>query len=286
MASMKQTLKKTGWQVWKTARIIAHRWPCPQVNITEEPHFLFIITPPNSGSTALAQILNTSVGSMTLTQNGEGQWLVPGMHHWNRWSPDYQMNWPSIRAVWLKKIEQKLAHVGKVNLVIEKSPPNLVRIDQLVQTFPNCSLMAFNRNPFANVASVMHRYSRPEKMSDAKRIEYVKMATDEWLSRSGWIQKWLDDDTLTVPYFTYEEFCDDPQGTIAQLVPHTPGLETVNVNAGVKVKDYVVQGISNQNARQIEKLKPQEIEAITERLHTQPALVARMGYDPIQSRPC
>ncbi len=46
---------------------------------SNQPHFLFIITPPYSGSTAISGVLNSSHRTMILQKSGEGQWLVPGL---------------------------------------------------------------------------------------------------------------------------------------------------------------------------------------------------------------
>ncbi len=47
-------------------------WPHPKYRHDDEPHFLFIITPPRSGSTAIAQLLNTCDSAMFLQLRGEG----------------------------------------------------------------------------------------------------------------------------------------------------------------------------------------------------------------------
>ena len=68
------------------------KWPVPEHGIKEEPFFLFIITPPRSGSTALAQILNSAQETTFLNKRGEGQWLIPGLCEADRWNPDTFVN--------------------------------------------------------------------------------------------------------------------------------------------------------------------------------------------------
>jgi len=76
-------------------------WPIPNYKNNNEPHFLFIITPPYSGSTALAKFLNTSKQISLFGLKGEGQWLIPGLCEKNRWEKDKYINYSSVKAVWL-----------------------------------------------------------------------------------------------------------------------------------------------------------------------------------------
>lgn len=62
------------------------KWPIVKYNSNDEPYFLFLLTPPYSGSTAMAQLINTSHKTMVLNKNGEGQWLIPGLSDKDRWS--------------------------------------------------------------------------------------------------------------------------------------------------------------------------------------------------------
>ena len=97
-------------------------WPTPtHLPLVSEPTFLFIITPPYSGSTALTQVLNSAHHSTLLQKRGEGQWLVPGMCQADRWNPDKYIDWKSVKAVWSSKIRFIEEHVGKINVVSRKA---------------------------------------------------------------------------------------------------------------------------------------------------------------------
>jgi len=257
------------------------KWPCPNYNIEKEPHFLFIITPSYSGSTALAQILNSSNSTTFLHENGEGQWLIPGMCETDRWDREKTINWESVRSIWLKRIELIKALDRNVELVIEKSPPNLVRIDKLIKVFPNHSLMAFNRNPYANCSSILYRHHDPKNKREKERIKIVSRIADKWLFRSGWIKKWIDEWDLT--YFTYEQFCTEPEACVSKLAVNLSALQTVDVNTNIKVKDYKIQAIANFNAEQISKLSQKEVDAISNVLTKDPKLVSFFDYDILES---
>ena len=79
-------------------------WPYPKYDRSDEPHFLFIITPPYSGSTALSALLNTSHRVMFLHPKAEGQWLIPALCV-DRWNSDKKVEFSSIKAVWLSKYQ-------------------------------------------------------------------------------------------------------------------------------------------------------------------------------------
>ncbi len=253
-------------------------WPCPKVEIEDEPHFFFILTPPYSGSTALAKILNTAQGAALLHDNAEGQWLVPGMRDDARWDPAKVIHWDSVRATWLHRIQTLRANV-QVDFVIEKSPPHMVRLEQLLRVFPNHSLMAFNRDPFANCASILYRHHEPQNKTKPERIRILEDLAREWLFRSGWVRKWIQE--KNVVYFSYEQFCADPEGCVSLLTPQIPALQTVQVNKAIKIKDYQRQKLENHNARQFGNLNPREIYAISEQLKADSALVSFFGYEVV-----
>jgi len=252
------------------------RWPCPTVKIKDDPHFLFIITPPYSGSTALAQLLNSCHTSAFLQKRAEGQWLIPGMCEKGRWDRGKYIDWNSVRAVWHQRINLLRESDQNLDLIIEKSPPNTVRIDHLINAFPNSTLMAFNRNPYANCASILHRRHEQAAKSSADHIILVKSKAERWLFRSRWIRKWITE--MDVVNFTYEEFCSDPAACISRLYEYIPSLRTVDVDATIKVKDYEKQKLANQNTRQIAGLNRQVIDAISEVLDSDIELVTFFGY--------
>jgi len=126
------------------------KWPSPKFDENDQPHFLFIITPPFSGSTALSELLSTSHRTMILQPRGEGQWLVPGLSEKDRWSPDKEVNYLSVKATWLSTYQQVKRLTQNIDVVIEKSPPNMMRIEQLSSQFRDYSFLVNNRDPYAN----------------------------------------------------------------------------------------------------------------------------------------
>lgn len=253
------------------------RWPKAQVSLEFEPKFLFALTPPYSGSTALAKILNTAPNSMILQKRAEGQWLVPGMCEPDRWQPDKLIDWESVRSTWLAKFELVRYHVETTNLIIEKSPPNLVRVAQLREHFPNSCFFAFNRNPYANCSSLLHRVVSERRRTSERRQEILGGLANDWLFRSRFLRDTIRD--LGIPHFTYERFCEDAAECVARLIAVCPELAGVNVHASILVKDYREQGLVDQNPKNIAQLTPEDIATISAALRTGEDLVQFFNYE-------
>jgi hypothetical protein len=161
-------------------------WPKPQASqISSDPRYLFIFTPPYSGSTALAKILNSTPGSMILNGRAEGQWLIPGLCTNDRWDPWKYIDWESVKLVWSSRVALVEEMVAPVELVIEKSPPNLVRSNALLECFPKHEVLVFNRNPYGYCSSILYRQHQPEAKTLAQRAEILELMAHEWVYRSS-----------------------------------------------------------------------------------------------------
>lgn len=254
-----------------------NRWPMPYYDDDDQPHFLFIITPPNSGSTAISQLLNTSHRTMLLNPRGEGQWLVPGLYDQSRWDPNKKVNYRSVKATWLNMYQQVKSLTRNVDVVIEKSPPNMVRMLKLSSQFRKCSFIANNRNPFACCASKFFRANKnAELMSNFERRMILERLTMQWLARSRIIKELIAD--IDAPLLTYEAFCKDP-GSVLRILKCPALVDTIDPAASVKVKDYKEQPIVNQNNRQISLLREEDISFISQLLEPEYDLLKYFGYD-------
>lgn len=252
------------------------KWPSPKFDENDQPHFLFIITPPYSGSTALSELLNTSHRTMLLHPRGEGQWLVPGLCEGGRWNPDKEVNYLSVKATWLSTYQKVNRLTKNVDVVIEKSPPNIMRMEKLSSQFRDYSFLANNRDPYANCSSILYRNHDAKNLSPNKRKEILGNIAKQWIKRSFRIKELMH--SLNSPLLTYEEFCSNPSSVINFLNTPSGVSESINPEGMVKVKDYNPQPISNQNERQISKLTAEEVEHISTILKTNSKLLEFFGY--------
>jgi hypothetical protein len=253
-------------------------WPRPAYQADLEPHFLFIITPPYSGSTALAKILNTGSGTMLLHRRGEGQWLVPGLCEGDRWSESKYVDYESVRAVWLARFQQRRQARQQLQVVIEKSPPNIVRIRPLVAQFRSFSLLANNRNPFANCASRLFRDRRCAGLSRDERLASLTPLVNSWLEVSRLMRELIVE--MDIPLVTYEAFCSEPGILIDKLQLPASVTRDIDFGARIKVKDYAPATIVDKNPEQVNRLTPDEAEHIARELRRNAGdgLLAFFGY--------
>lgn len=251
-------------------------WPEPDYESENEPHFLFILTPPYSGSTAIANLLNTSQRTAFLQDIAEGQWLIPGLCQDNRWQKDKTINYNSVKSVWLNRFQEISRSAKSVDVIIEKSPPNMVRIMELSSHFKSFSFVANNRNPYANCASILYRHHDADNMAPEQRIDTLSSIARDWIERSIVIKKLVTDHEI--PLVTYENFCKNPASLVTKLNVPKGVVDTIDVNAIVNVKDYKPQKILNQNDRQISKLTIEEISHLTNRFVVHKQLLDSFGY--------
>lgn len=241
------------------------------------PHFLFILTPPNSGSTALAQILGTSPVATFLQENAEGQWLIPEMCNGGRWREDTVIKWDNVKSVWLGQFYKALSINNILRVVIEKSPPNMLRVHALHKHFERSSYVVFNRDPYANCSSILHRYYDAGGLSDEERKAVLLLTARKWVWRSQILMRHVVE--YDFPCFTYEYFCKSPENSIDKILTICPQLYGINAEASVYVKDYGSQRIISQNERQISLLTDEEVSSVTSVLQDYNTLLKFFNYD-------
>jgi hypothetical protein len=241
-----------------------------------DPKFLFILTPSHSGSTVLIKYLNTSPYSMLLNSDGEGQWLVPSLAENDRWNPKKQIDWKTVKQTWLKKYHEINRLVGNIQVILEKSPPNLVRFDRFKKHFPNSVFMVLNRDPYANCSSKFHRTQNSSNFSSEERLQSLRQLATDWVFKSSCLVRAIEAENLL--FFTYEQFCEEPDICLKRVLEICPELEQINASVNVRVKDYPAQQLSNQNQRQIDLLHADEIQEISAILATKIELLQKFSY--------
>lgn len=259
------------------------QWPRLPFDATApEPHFLFIVTLPFSGSTALSQLINTSHRTTLLDSRGEGQWLIPALTSDDRWDPDKYVDYESVKSVWLHRFQFLRAHVGSIDVVIEKSPASIVRMSHLATLFSSRSFLANNRHPLAQCASAVHREREAPRLRAPDRCELFRHQARLWVQQSMVVRDLVRQ--FDIPLLTYEQFCKNPARLIEVLELPEGVAETIDTNATVKVKDYRPQKIINQNERQIALLEENDRQAITGVLADHQDLLEFFGYNIRNSR--
>lgn len=255
-------------------------WPNASGVARIDKPFLILLTPPNSGSSAIANFLGQVQGVRGLGwpefgagRTYEGQWLVPSLAEVDRWWPEKYVNWASVSGTWGRRITQ-LEHRGPVEYILEKSPPNIVRYKALRQMLPNARFAINNREPFANIASQIMRYEATI-YKGVPRDEAIAHLAELWLYRSRHLRQAKVDEGYEL--LSYEDFCADPIAIAGAF--GLQGAVSLRSDYAVRIKDYDKGEIRNMNARQVAQLSDAEIGLIAGILAREPELVDFFGYD-------
>ena len=241
-----------------------------------------MICPPNTGSTAIADFVGQLPEISGLNSTYEGQWLIPGMRA-DRWNADKNIDLRSVRAVWLDAVRKQRRGGETVQYVMEKSPPHMMRHRLIMSVLAETRVVCYNRNPFANVSSIAHRYHDLANRPEDERAEICAGIAGTWLDRSRRVMDIVAAEAC--PLLTYEGFCQAPEEIFPAFGFPRETLERVSRERAVRVKDHEPQGITNMNARQVGRLGAAELDAIGKVIAPHRELLQFYGYceDPEQA---
>lgn len=225
-------------------------------------HWLFVLTPPYSGSTAVAMLVLTAENAVKLQKRAEGQWLVPHLSDESRWDPEKVVDFPAVRETWESAMDA-LPHGEGSLVVVEKSPPNTVRADGFRAEFPNSTFVALNRNPLARAASELYR-EHPQVARHRDRSDTLRKIARRWSWISRYQERWIKEWSL--PRFRYESICASPEAFAVEFGLTCPALTELNPNCELAVKEYPPSRFENHNPRQQALLSLEERRAVANAL--------------------
>lgn len=245
--------------------------------------WFFLLTLPNSGSSAVAGLFASAPAALSFGERGEGQWLIPEMSApGRRWDPAFHPDYEVVRSTWLEEV-RRLRPDGPV-VVVEKSPPNLVRHRRLVAAFADMpvTVASLTRDPYAVCASWFGRY-RPQQVARQWGYDVAHLADEAYLTALAGI--WLERSRLILAArpecavnLRYEDVCADPAGTLAAVAAVVPLLAGADAAVELQVKDNPAQPLRDFNREQIDALPAGHLEAITRGLSADQEVVTALGY--------
>ena len=139
--------------------------------------FLFILSPPYCGSTLLNELISSSssVSVNNPFDTREGQKL-PSVRKLmfeigfkKRWDTELDFNWEDIKKEWMKYWNLNCP------VLLEKSPPNIIRSKSIAKIFNPSYFIIFYRNPYSHCESLIRRHnSKPSSAAEfaIKSLEY------------------------------------------------------------------------------------------------------------------
>lgn len=256
--------------------IFRRRWPRPRHAAGDEPHMVFMATLPYSGSTAVISFLDTSHRSMLLQERGEGQWLIPGLCDRDRWTSSKRVDHRSVKAVWLRAFQDRRRRDPSIDFVIEKSPPNIVRFEDLRSDFERTSAFACSREPLASCASLLRNHHPHAELEGVERERVLASIVDKWIERSMVLRDLIE--RLSLPVLSYEHFCADPLGSVSKLGLPEDLVESIDDGAAISVKGASPMPIVDRNREARSVLGAPDLDLLIERLRAHGGLLDFFGH--------
>jgi hypothetical protein len=237
------------------------------------PKYLFILSPPASGSTLLHELIcrSDAVSPNNTVGTREGQTLsdVRGMMYdvGDRWDPNLEIDWAFVKQAWHKIWNSKKP------ILLEKSPPNLMRAPDIANAFQPASFICLVRNPYACAERAKQQGDNLTTTAESLVVQLKKQ--QENLVRL--------ENTLLL---TYEEICDSTNEVLTRLSGFLPELGTLDASGEFKSPNLVGSAlpITNLNDRKIANLNQRDLDMLNAVFEPNRAVLVHFGYELI-SRP-
>ena len=245
--------------------------------VPQEPIIVFFLTPPNSGSTVLAKLLATDPKVCLLSSRGEGGWLVPELRSKARWDP-IDFNAERLKRTWLSRFHNKRTRDNRLSVIVEKSPPNMVRIETMLSLFDSTLCFALVRNPYATVASRLTRQKLAwqEQHKSIPKDAAIRHAK-KWCQQASILKQKCDQ--LELQVIRYEDFCADPKSALESINGLQSIVDSIDYSRELLVKDYSERKpVRNANTTAISTASAAELSDMTNVFKDHLQLLTRFGY--------
>ena len=234
--------------------------------------FLFILSPPYAGSTMLNQLISSSNNVSCNNNLGtrEGQ-LLPGVKHFmfqkDRWDENVQYPWKKVRKIWLKYWDFSKP------IFLDKSIPNIMRVDEIEKVFSPIKYICMVRNPYAQVEGLMRRNKQ-----DAESAAKFAIKCLYYQSKNRKRQNIL--------FLTYEQLCDNGEEISQRFIKFMPELSDLDMNIELTSHNFKKKGkmkMVNLNDEKIAKISETDFEIINSIFEKDKDLLTEFGYKIINN---
>lgn len=220
-------------------------------NQNKSPNFLFILSPPYCGSTMLNQLLSSSKNVSCNNNLGtrEGQ-LLPGVNQYmfqsDRWEESVNYPWNEVKRIWMKYWDFSKP------IFLDKSIPNIIRVEEIEKVFSPIKFICMVRNPYAQVEGIMRR-NKQDAYSSAlfavKCLKYQSVNRDR-------------DNTL---FFSYEQLCENGEDTLRKIIDFIPELSDIDLEMEFTSHNFKSEGkmkMVNLNDEKISRISLDDLKVI------------------------
>ncbi len=231
------------------------------------PTFLFILCPAYCGSTLLHEILSSSpsVSPNNLFGTREGQSLPQVrrlIDYRKRWELSYVYPWEAIKKEWMAY----WAHSKP--LLLDKSPPNLLRASALQRHFQPAVFIAMLRNPYVHCEAMMRR----DGMIASDAAKRAVLCLDHQKKNLESIDR--------IILVKYEELVRQPESVRQRILTFLPLLQTLKMERRFKAHSAYNKPmpIVDMNAGKLECLLPEQLKDINQVFKPNSDLLQCFGY--------
>ena len=213
------------------------------------PSYLFILCPPYSGSTLLWKLISTSANVSSLPLEGQFLPELKTLMREKPWDRDHVLPWPQIKAVWETYWDKKKP------VLLEKSPPNIIRTREILANFKPVKFIVMVRNPYAHSEGLMRR----NNMSAKRAANFSIMCLRTQLNNAREL-----DNALVL---TYESLVLGPAKVTQEITDFMPQLNDMDCEADFtldSVEGTLRRPITNLNAQKIDTLSAASIASMNE----------------------
>lgn len=211
------------------------------------PSYLFILCPPYSGSTLLWKLISTSANVSSLPMEGQFLPELESIMRDKPWDAKRALPWPEIKTVW-----ESYWDMSKP-VLLEKSPPNLIRTHDILAYFQPVKFIIMVRNPYAHAEGLMRR----NDWTATRAANFSMTCLRKQLANA----KNLDESLV----ITYESLVNDPAKICRQLANFMPELSDMDYEASFEVHSIdgtVNRPITDLNTKKIAALSAADIQAM------------------------
>lgn len=229
--------------------------------------YLFILSPPYSGSTLLYKLIGTSPHVSKFTF--EGQFLVGVKSFFRKdpWNKNLKIPWNLVKLLWLIKWDLNKKFLA------EKSPPHILRGKTIEKKFQPAHFITLIRNPYAFIEGMKRR----QNLS-------IQKATAFWI-KCAYFQRYNLENLTSNVFLSYEELVENPEEAKNKILKYLPGLETMNIEEDFNLKSIEgrkASSIKNLNSTKINELSSEELRTINKHLKEEEALLRYFNYELIE----
>ncbi len=179
------------------------------------------------------------------------------------WNPENRFPWTEIGKKWKKVWD------ANKPIMLEKSPPNILRAFEIQKAFSPSYFIAMVRDPYAFCESLRRRNGT--EMEDAGGF-WVMCAEHQKKNIEG---------LKRIIHFTYEDLADRPVQRRNQMLTFLPDLLDLDITKSFRIhsiKGRRSRPIQNLNRQNIDRLSPQDIHRINSALEDHHDLMEFYGY--------